>query len=48
MLCEVALGRCYQVSHTKFISKTDLDENGYHSTKGCGTLGPDPAYDFIT
>jgi len=45
MLCDVALGRPFQVAHTKFISKEDLDEAGFHSVKACGELGPDPAYD---
>jgi hypothetical protein len=45
MLCQVALGRPFQVAHTKFISKEDLDEAGYHSVKGCGELAPDPAFD---
>jgi len=47
MLCDVALGRPFQVAHTKFVSKEDLDESGYHSVKGCGELGPDSAYDVI-
>lgn len=45
MLCQVALGRPFQVAHTKFVSKEDLEEAGYHSVKGCGMLAPDPAYD---
>jgi len=45
MLCEVALGRPYQVAHTKYIEKGDLDQAGFHSVKGCGELGPDPAFD---
>jgi len=48
MLCQVALGRPFQVAHTKFVSKEDLDLAAYHSVKGCGELGPDPAYDVIT
>lgn len=43
-LCEVALGRPFQIAHTKFVTKEDLDENHYHSVKGCGELGPDPAF----
>jgi len=46
MLCEVALGRPFQVAHTKFISKEDLDLAKYHSVKGCGELGPNPAFDI--
>jgi len=46
MLCDVALGRPFQIAHTKFISKEDLDQAGFHSVKGCGELGPDPAYDI--
>jgi Poly(ADP-ribose) polymerase catalytic domain/Poly(ADP-ribose) polymerase, regulatory domain len=43
-LCEVALGRPFQIAHTKFITKEDLDEAHFHSVKGCGELGPDPAF----
>lgn len=28
MLCQVALGRPFQVAHTKFVSKEDLDQAG--------------------
>ncbi len=45
MICQSALGRPFQVAHTKFISKEDLDQAGYHSVKGCGELAPDPAFD---
>jgi len=45
MLCDVALGRPFQLAHTKFISLEDLKEAGFHSVKGCGELAPDPAYD---
>ena len=45
LLCDVALGRPFQLAHTKFIGKEDLDDAGFHSVKGCGELGPDPAYD---
>ncbi len=47
ILNEVALGRVFQLAHTKFISKEDLTDAGYHSTKGCGEKGPDAAYDYI-
>ncbi len=30
MLCEVALGRPFQLAHTKFISKEDLNEAGIY------------------
>lgn len=33
LLCDVALGRCFQIAHGKFISKEDLDEAGFHSVK---------------
>jgi len=46
MLCDVALGRCFQIAHGKFISKEDLDEAGFHSVKCCGTKGPDPGYEL--
>ena len=45
ILCDVALGRPFQLAHTKFICKEDLDGAGYHSVKGCGELAPDPAFD---
>jgi hypothetical protein len=45
LLCEVALGRMYQTAHGKFMEKDDLFESHYHSLKGCGTFGPNPAYD---
>jgi len=45
LICELALGRPFQVAHTKFVSKEDLDLAGYHSVKGCGELAPDPAFD---
>jgi len=45
LLCDVALGRCFQLAHGKFIGKEDLDEAGYHSTKGCGEYGPEAGYD---
>jgi len=45
LLSDIALGRPYQISHTKFISKEDLDSAGYHSVKGCGELAPNPVYD---
>lgn len=45
LLCDVALGRTFQIAHGKFISKEDLDEAGFHSVKCCGTKGPDPGYD---
>jgi len=45
MLCDVALGRTFQIAHGKFISKDDLDEAGFHSVKCCGTKGPDPGYE---
>eukprot|EP01105_Mastigella_eilhardi_P011041 TRINITY_DN2544_c0_g1_i2.p1 TRINITY_DN2544_c0_g1~~TRINITY_DN2544_c0_g1_i2.p1 ORF type:complete len:486 (-),score=145.03 TRINITY_DN2544_c0_g1_i2:66-1523(-) len=48
LLCEVALGRWFQLAHGKYISKEDLDEAGFHSTKGCGELAPDPAFDLAT
>lgn len=38
-------GRPYQVAHSKYVSKEDLDQYSYHSVKGCGELGPDPAFD---
>jgi len=44
-LCDVALGRCFQVAHGKFIDKEDLDAAGYQSTKGCGRYAPAPGYD---
>jgi len=45
MLCDVALGRPFQVAHTKYVSKEDLDQFGYNSVKGCGEYGPDVAFD---
>lgn len=48
LLCEVALGRWFQIAHGKFISKEDLDGAGFHSTKGCGETAPDPSFDFTT
>jgi len=48
LLCDVALGRSYQIAHGKFISKEDLDEAGFHSVKCWGTKGPDVGYDVQT
>eukprot|EP01116_Phalansterium_solitarium_P016272 TRINITY_DN3756_c0_g1_i2.p1 TRINITY_DN3756_c0_g1~~TRINITY_DN3756_c0_g1_i2.p1 ORF type:complete len:482 (-),score=130.90 TRINITY_DN3756_c0_g1_i2:617-2062(-) len=45
MLCQVYLGRMYQTSHTKALSKEYLDEFDFQSVKGCGEFAPDPAYD---
>eukprot|EP01119_Soliformovum_irregulare_P016796 TRINITY_DN4910_c0_g1_i3.p1 TRINITY_DN4910_c0_g1~~TRINITY_DN4910_c0_g1_i3.p1 ORF type:complete len:491 (+),score=183.31 TRINITY_DN4910_c0_g1_i3:178-1473(+) len=47
LLCDIALGRSLPISHTKFIEKSDLDEANFQSVKGCGELGPDPAYDVL-
>jgi len=47
LLCEVALGRPFQVAHTKYVTKEDLDLAGYHSVKGCGEFAPDNAYDLV-
>jgi len=48
ILCDVALGRTFQLAHGKFIGKDDLDGAGFHSVKCCGTKGPDPGYDTQT
>lgn len=48
LLCEVALGRWFQIAHGKFINKSDLDGAGFHSTKGCGETAPDQSFDFVT
>jgi len=48
LLCDVALGRTFQIAHGKFIGKEDLDGAGFHSVKCCGTKGPDPGYDIQT
>jgi len=48
LLCDVALGRTFQIAHGKFIGKEDLDGAGFHSVKCCGTKGPDPGYDTQT
>lgn len=48
LLCDVALGRTFQLAHGKFIGKDDLDSAGFHSVKCCGTLGPDSGYDTQT
>lgn len=48
MLCDVALGRSFEVAHGKFITKTDLDKAKFQSTKGCGELAPDPDFDITT
>jgi len=48
LLCDVALGRTFQLAHGKFIGKDDLDGAGFHSVKCCGTLGPDSGYDTQT
>jgi len=48
LLCDIALGRTFQIAHGKFIGKEDLDGAGFHSVKCCGTLGPDPGYDSQT
>jgi poly [ADP-ribose] polymerase len=45
LVCDVALGRPFQVAHTKFVSKEDLDQYNYHSVKGCGEWAPDAAFD---
>lgn len=33
LLCDVALGRTFQLAHGKFVSKDDLDGAGFHSLK---------------
>lgn len=33
LLCDVALGRTFQLAHGKFIGKDDLDSAGFHSVK---------------
>jgi poly [ADP-ribose] polymerase len=48
LLCEVALGRWFQTAHGKYVSKEDLTDAGFHSTKGCGELAPDPSFDFTS
>uniref|UniRef100_A0A6B2L8B5 Poly [ADP-ribose] polymerase n=1 Tax=Arcella intermedia TaxID=1963864 RepID=A0A6B2L8B5_9EUKA len=48
ILCDVALGRTFQLAHGKFIEKQDLDEAHFHSVKCCGTKGPDSGYDIQT
>eukprot|EP01123_Difflugia_compressa_P004961 TRINITY_DN1648_c0_g2_i1.p1 TRINITY_DN1648_c0_g2~~TRINITY_DN1648_c0_g2_i1.p1 ORF type:complete len:483 (-),score=84.40 TRINITY_DN1648_c0_g2_i1:141-1589(-) len=48
LLCDVALGRTFQLAHGKFIGKDDLDGAGFHSVKCWGTKGPDPGYDTQT
>jgi poly [ADP-ribose] polymerase 1 len=48
LLCDAALGRAFQISHGKFVSKEDLDENEFHSVKCCGTKGPRAGYDVTT
>eukprot|EP00727_Mastigamoeba_balamuthi_P003129 m51a1_g12813 putative b chain crystal structure of parp catalytic domain in complex with novel inhibitors (486) ;mRNA; r:578-2360 len=47
LLCEAALGRWFQLAHGKHIRKQDLDEAGFHSTKGCGMTAPDPTFDLV-
>jgi len=48
IVCDVALGRSFQLAHGKFIGKDDLDAAGFHSVKCWGTKGPDPGYDVQT
>jgi len=48
LLCDVALGRAFQLAHGKFITKDDLDGAGFHSVKCWGTKGPDSGYDSQT
>jgi len=48
MICDVALGRSFQIAHGKFIAKEDLDEAGFHSVKCCGTKAPHSGYDITT
>jgi len=48
MLCDVALGRSYEVAHQKYVTKADLDRAGFHSTKGWGEYAPNSDYDIIT
>eukprot|EP01125_Pyxidicula_operculata_P022922 TRINITY_DN9686_c0_g1_i3.p1 TRINITY_DN9686_c0_g1~~TRINITY_DN9686_c0_g1_i3.p1 ORF type:complete len:514 (+),score=92.79 TRINITY_DN9686_c0_g1_i3:227-1543(+) len=48
LLCDVALGRSFQIAHGKFIGKDDLDSAGFHSVKCWGTKGPDSGYDIQT
>jgi len=48
LLCDVALGRAFQLAHGKFIAKEDLDGAGFHSVKCWGTRGPDSGYDTQT
>ena len=48
LLCDVALGKTFQLAHGKYVSKEDLDGAGFHSLRCCGTKGPDPGYDVLT
>lgn len=40
LLCEVALGKEYELNGAQYMDKTPA---GYLSTKGCGKSFPDPA-----
>lgn len=33
LLCDVAMGKMLQIAHGKYITKQDLDKNGFHSVK---------------
>eukprot|EP01128_Nolandella_sp_AFSM9_P005618 TRINITY_DN2749_c0_g1_i1.p1 TRINITY_DN2749_c0_g1~~TRINITY_DN2749_c0_g1_i1.p1 ORF type:complete len:494 (+),score=79.30 TRINITY_DN2749_c0_g1_i1:2-1483(+) len=48
LLCDVAMGRMFQIAHGKYVAKSDLDDAGFHSLKCCGTLGPESSYDVQT
>jgi Poly(ADP-ribose) polymerase catalytic domain len=41
MLCEVALGKTFDLWESKFIERSEED---YLSTKGMGKYGPDPTF----
>jgi len=44
LLCEVALGTSQELYEANYITKLDAP---YKSVKGCGTQGPDPAYNEV-
>ncbi|NP_001191521.1 poly-(ADP-ribose) polymerase I [Aplysia californica] len=45
LLCEVALGNMYELTHSEFVNKLP---KGKHSTKGLGRMCPDPSGTYET
>ncbi|KAK0056913.1 poly [ADP-ribose] polymerase 1 [Biomphalaria pfeifferi] len=45
LLCEVALGNMYELTHSEFVTKLP---KGKHSTKGLGKTCPDPKGNYVT